>query len=413
MAEIVNMPRLGLNESSSLIGGWSVHEGDKVEKGDELFSIETDKSTMSVYAETSGIVLKIFYDDYDVVEVMTPVCVIGAPGEDISNIIPANQNLQQENIKNESTIEKTNKTQLPNTLIHPENSSNIPRLSPRAKKLADANGINTSGISASGAENRIIEADIIAAMATILQEAQQQAKQNSSPLGAYEGARIVKMSNTRRTIAKNMMSSLQNSAQLTSHITFNASKIQQYRAWLKLSPGDEKTISITDMILFATTKTLMQFDYMNAHLINDDEMIFFDDINLACAVDTDRGLMVPTIMKAQNLSLLQLSQKAKELAAKCRDGSILPEEMSSATFTVSNLGSLGIRDFTPILNSPQVGLLGIGCIDYAFKQTDEGMLYYPAGHLSLSYDHRAIDGAPSARFLKKLCDNLEHFDSLI
>lgn len=210
-----------------------------------------------------------------------------------------------------------------------------------------------------------------------------------------------------------MMHSLSSTAQLTSHMTYNASCIQRYREWLRLSPGDEKNITVTDMILFTAAKTLQQFDYMNAHMVSDKEIEYFEDINLGCAVDTERGLMVPTIRKAQTLSLVELSRKLKELAAKCRDGSIRPEEMSSATFTVSNLGGFGVTGFTPILNPPQVGILGIDAIDYAVKKTSEGILYYPAGHLSLTYDHRAVDGAPSARFLQALCRNLEQFDQLV
>jgi pyruvate dehydrogenase E2 component (dihydrolipoamide acetyltransferase) len=122
--------------------------------------------------------------------------------------------------------------------------------------------------------------------------------------------------------------------------------------------------------------------------------------------------MVPVIFDAQKMSLVEISLKTKELADKCRTGKIAPEEMSGATFTVSNLGGLGVTDFTPIINPPQVGILGIGTIDYAMKKTPEGMLYYPSGHLSLTFDHRAVDGAPAARFLKALCGNLENFNSI-
>lgn len=413
MAEVVNMPRLGLNEDTSVLGEWFVSEGDSVQNGSELFSIETDKSSMTVYSETNGTVLKRFYESYDVVPVMTPVCVIGQPGEDISGIQPADTGTEAApEQKPEAAPVPVPAAKAPALTAQPPAGG---FLSPRARKLTEANGIDASGLAASGAEGRIIEADVIRAMEAAPAPAAQTSSPAAGPLAPVHpgSSRIEKISTVRRTISKNMMHSLSSTAQLTSHMTYNASCIQRYREWLRLSPGDEKNITVTDMILFTAAKTLQQFDYMNAHMVSDKEIEYFEDINLGCAVDTERGLMVPTIRKAQTLSLVELSRKLKELAAKCRDGSIRPEEMSGATFTVSNLGGFGVTGFTPILNPPQVGILGIDAIDYVVKKTSEGILYYPAGHLSLTYDHRAVDGAPSARFLQALCRNLEQFDQLV
>ncbi|MBC5649204.1 dihydrolipoamide acetyltransferase family protein [Christensenella tenuis] len=419
MAEIVNMPRLGLNEDTSILGEWFVSENDSVAKGDALFSIETDKSSMDVYAETEGTVLKCFYEPYDVVPVMTPVCVIGQPGEDISNISPAKgaaETVEEAPVSVPAVPGGAGAAQKDFAASVPETA---PQgfLSPRARQLAEVNGVKVTGILPSGAEGRIIEADIIHAMQAVPEKENKPTdfgiEQPDTGLSDRKGSRIEKIPTIRRTIAKNMMDSLRNTAQLTNHMTYNASSIQRYREWLKLAPGDEKNITITDMILFATAKTLAQFNYMNAHMLNDAEMEYFDDVYLGCAVDTERGLMVPTVPKAQTLSLVELSRKVKELAAKCRGGSILPEEMIGATFTVSNLGGLGVTDFTPILNPPQIGILGVGNIEYAVKKTNEGILYYPAGHLSLTYDHRAVDGAPASRFLQAVCKNLEQFEQLI
>ncbi len=414
--EIVNMPRLSLNEDSSVIGEWLVKEGDKVQKGDGLFSIETDKSSMTVYAESSGVVLKCFYGDYDVVPVMTPVCVIGEPGEDVSKVTAADGAQEPTEAAITANEEKAEPAAMPEKKIaEPEQET---FLSPRAKKLAAENGVDTSGIIPSGAEGRILEADVILAMGKpVAADSKLSAVQEpvipQNQCEMKDGVREIKLSGIRRVIAKNMMHSLASTAQLTSHMSYNASKIQKYREWLKLSPGPEKGITITDMILYAVAKTLKDFDYMNAHMVSDEKLLYFEDVNLGCAVDTERGLMVPTIKKAQDLSLPQLSQRLKELAEKCRDGSILPDEMSAATFTVSNLGSFGVTGFTPILNPPQVGIIGIDAIGYAVKKTDEGLLYYPEGRLSLTYDHRAVDGAPSARFLRAVCKNLERFDELV
>ena len=165
--------------------------------------------------------------------------------------------------------------------------------------------------------------------------------------------------------------------------------------------------------MFATVKTLEQFTQINAHMVSDDEMVFFDHVNIGCAVDTEKGLVVPTVKNAQNMSLPEFSSALKSLIGKCKDGTITRDEMSEGTFTVSNVGSFGVTYFTPILNPPQIGILGVGTIDYAVKMTEEGLLYYPAGYLSLTYDHRAIDGAPAASFLKAVCDNLENIYGLV
>lgn len=414
MAEVVNMPRLGLNEDASVLGEWFVSEGDPVQNGDELFSIETDKSSMTVYSETGGTVLKRFYEPYDVVPVMTPVCVIGNPGEDISGIQPAKAGTEAEPVQEQRTVPVPPTTEASISAPAPASQTGG-FLSPRARRLAEANAVDASLLTASGAEGRVIEADVIRAMEAFPVPAAQAAPSvpEASAAVRTDDSRLEKTSPIRRAIAKNMVRSLSSTAQLTSHMTYNASCIQRYREWLKLSPGDEKNVTITDMVLFATAKALQQFNYMNAHMVSDEEIKYFDDINLGCAVDTERGLMVPTIQKTQELSLVELSRKLKELAAKCRDGSIRPEEMSGATFTVSNLGGFGVTGFTPILNPPQIGILGIGTIDYAVKKTNEGILYYPAGHLSLTYDHRAVDGAPSSKFLQAVCKNLEQFDQLV
>lgn len=426
MATVIIMPRLGLNEDENMLGEWFVSEGDVVQKGDPLFSIETDKSSMNIYAEEPGTVLKRLYKEYDIIPVMTPVCITGEPGEDISDIKPqaATQTeaptAQTHTEPRQSVSEaQTEKIGTP-AAVH---ASDEPQavFSPRAKALAQANGITIADVTASGAENRVLEEDVINAIKTQHEPVAQAAAPTPAPAPATGrptqpmavSGKPVRISNVRRVIAKNMMSSLLGTAQTTTQMRYNASKVQAYRAWLKASPGPEKNITLNDMVMFAAIKALEQYPAMNAHMVSDDEMVYFDHVNIACAVSTEKGLLVPTVKNAQSLDLLSLSTSLKTLVGKCRDGTIAPDEMSDATFTVSNVGSYGVTYFTPILNPPQVGILGVGTIDYAVRMTDEGMLYYPAGYLSLTYDHRAIDGAPAAEFLRAVCQNLEDFYSLV
>lgn len=392
----VIMPRLSLNDETCMLSEWYVSEGDKVAVGDRLFSIETDKSSMDVESEFEGVVLKTYYGNDEIVDVLTPVCVVGKEG----SAVPELEALLGAAAPAEEVKEEAPKAVSPAPKKEaPVVTTEWRGISPRAKKLAAEKGIKDfSRMTASGAENRILEEDVIRFIES----------------GAATGEkRVVKLPKIRKVIAKNMMNSLQSTAQLTMSSVFNASGIQACRERFKSEQGAMKGVTIGDLILFATARTLKEFPYMNAWMPSDDEAIEFADVNLGCAVDTERGLMVPTIMNAGNRSLLDISNDLKEMAGACRTGNISPDKLKEGTFTVSNLGAFGIRTFTPVLNPPQVGILGVGAIDYMMKKTKDGIVCYPGCSLSLTVDHRYVDGGPAARFLKKLCENLENIEALI
>jgi pyruvate dehydrogenase E2 component (dihydrolipoamide acetyltransferase) len=166
------------------------------------------------------------------------------------------------------------------------------------------------------------------------------------------------------------------------------------------------------MLLYAVAKTIKSHKDLNAHLI-DDTMYYFNNVNLGIAVDTDRGLMVPTLMGADKLSLGEISVKAKEIITASQNGTISPDLLKGATFTITNLGTLDIESFTPVINPPQTGILGVCTITQKVKEVDGSFVSYPSMGLSLTFDHRALDGAPAARFLKDLKINLENFGVLL
>lgn len=426
MADIVIMPRLSLNEETSLLSQWYVLEGDTVAAGDKLFSIETDKSTMDVDSEFAGTVLKRYYGDYSVVQVLTPVCVIGNPGERIPELEKAQGAEAGRTAKDAASPEEEAEGNVGGSSLPEANAGGLgggadarsfagsgaasgaeqasekKGVSPRARRVALQNGITEfQVIRPSGAENRIMEEDIIRFMA----EGRRPEVQEASG-----GRRTVKLPKIRRVIARNMLNSLQTTAQLTLNCTFDASGIQALRERFKQEQGERKKVTIGDMILYGVSRTLPEFPYMNAWMASDEEAVEFSEVNLGVAVDTERGLMVPTIMGADRKGLKEISEELKGLAAECRQGSIAPDKLKKATFTVTNLGAYGVSSFTPVLNPPQVGILGVGAIEYAAKKTEKGLLWYPACSLSLTIDHRYVDGGPAARFLKKLCENLENIE---
>ena len=161
------------------------------------------------------------------------------------------------------------------------------------------------------------------------------------------------------------------------------------------------------------SRTLAKHPDLNALMLDDNNIRLFKHVHLGVAVDTPRGLMVPTIFNADTKSLLEISKEVKVLAAACREGNISPDKLAGGTFTVSNLGNMGVESFTPVINPPQTGILGVDTITRRIKEVDGEDVTYPAMGLSLTFDHRALDGAPAAKFLKELCFALENFDLLL
>lgn len=269
--------------------------------------------------------------------------------------------------------------------------------SPRARALAKAKGIDIALVPALSFGKRVTEADVQKYVPAEI--AAQPAPRVVFEDFAME-TQSVKLSRMRQVIAKNMMRSLTSSAQLTVHRSIDATKMmEKHKA--------NKAISYNGMILKACSIALNDFRYLNANLDDGDTITLFGEKNIGFACDTERGLVVPVVKNVETKTEQQISQEMKELASQCHDGTIKPAQMAGATFTVTTLGSQGIEYFTPILNYPQTGILGVGAITQRVRKTAFGMEVYPAITVSLTFDHRAIDGAPAALFVKRLAEILE------
>ena len=285
-------------------------------------------------------------------------------------------------------------------------------ISPRAAKLAESAGVNVSLATGTGPNGRIIERDIRKLMDN--PAAYVSASAPAAVAAPAEEYKDVKFSGIRRAISKSMTTSLHSMAQLTHNTSFDATAILNYRKALKAAGGEYAGITLGDIVLYAVSRTLLNHPDLNANMLDDNSIRLFNHVNLGVAVDTPRGLMVPTIFHADEMSLLEISQAVKALAAECRDGAISPDKLSGGSFTVSNLGNLGVESFTPVINPPQTGILGVcGTIDRVRKGADGSIELYPAMGLSLTYDHRAVDGTPAAKFQKELAFNLENFTVLL
>ncbi|HLF35445.1 MAG TPA: dihydrolipoamide acetyltransferase family protein [Cyclobacteriaceae bacterium] len=435
MATPVIMPRQGQSVESCLFSSWHVEKGSMVKKGDLLFTYETDKATFDAEAPEDGILLETFAATGDLVPVLQNIGVIGQEGESYAGLIPgaATQAGGSEQSNPESSRE-INIAEQPGNHELPEGRISI---SPRARKAAKKLRVNPTVVSGSGPGGRIVEKDILRA-ASSLPKATPLAKSMAfsdkvalpkagsgsggkitvADLKGKSGKQVLKdyeempLSNIRKIIARNMQASLQNTAQLTLHSSADASAILELRKKYKkiqegsMSPG----ITINDLVCYAVVKSLKIHPYMNSHFLGE-SVRFFNAVHLGFAVDTPRGLMVPTVFHADTLSLQEFSDRIKDLASRANKGNIDPELLSGATFSVTNLGALGVEMFTPVLNPPQVGILGINAIRFRPEDSGNGVMeFIPAIGLSLTFDHRAVDGAPAAIFLKEVAQRITNFE---
>ena len=419
MAEAVLMPKQGQSVESCIITQWYKKKGDKIEEGDLLFAYETDKAAFEEEAASSGILLEVFYGEGDEVPVLSNVAIIGEQGEDISSFTAGIAQKAGTEVE-----EKPESVEAPGSQSTGESGKKEDRvrISPRARNMASEHGVNLSGLSGSGPNGRIIARDIEKYLES-KPEQQKASKtaQPSAPVYEYpafsdegEDSTTTPLSNIRKIIARNMHASLQSSAQLTHHLSADARKLLALRKEVKKRSETENlpNITLNDMVCYAVVQTLLKRPDINAQFLGD-RIRNFNKVHLGIAVDTERGLMVPVLRNADDLSLRGLSSNLKNLAQACRTGKVDPELLKSeaGSFTVSNLGAYGIEMFTPVLNLPQAGILGVNTITYRPSDLGDGSIgFIPVIGLSLTYDHRAIDGAPASSFLKELKDQIENFN---
>ena len=212
-----------------------------------------------------------------------------------------------------------------------------------------------------------------------------------------------------------MMKSLSTMAQLTHYHTFDATALLALRKQIKAN-GEAMgmpNITLNDMVLFAVSRIILHHPDLNAIMPEENVLRKYSHVHLGMAVDTPKGLFVPTIFNADQMSLAEISVEAKRLAKICQEGKATPDMLAGATFTVSNVGSLGVEMFTPIVNPPQVGILGVCGTTTRIKEVNGEIKPYQAMGLCLTYDHRAVDGSPASRFVKELCNALENFPLLM
>ena len=436
------MPKQGQSVESCILTELKKRKGDKVAVGDILFAYETDKASFEEESKFEGTVLEVFFNEGDEVTVLSNVMVIGQPGESIEQFVHSTQSDEPQAVQSAPIVEQSVESAAAGVTVNSTVAVNAScGVSPRARALAQKSGIVLSNIAGTGPNGRIIERDVIAAIegsakmtplakAIALQTGAVAPQRGSGLNGtargvdmveakgavaAAEDSQIKPLSNMRKIIAKAMHASLQNSAQLTHHLSADARRIMELRKAAKKAAEEGRlavNITLNDLVCFAVIKALQKFPNVNSHFLGD-SMRLFSKVHLALAVDTERGLMVPVVKCADELTIVQLAERLKEVAAACKRGSIDPDLLSSeaASFTVSNLGNYGVEMFTPVINLPQSAILGVNTIVPRPKDIGGGVYaFVPHIGLSLTYDHRALDGGEATRFLKQIAIEIETLD---
>jgi pyruvate dehydrogenase E2 component (dihydrolipoamide acetyltransferase) len=415
MAIAVIMPKQGQSVESCIITKWFRKKGESVSTGDILFSYETDKAAFDLESPGDGILLDVFFGEGDEVPVLVNVAVIGQSGEATAPFNPDQSAPKASDApatpasvpgKAPDVIEASaEEKDLNKVLAIPTGKI---RISPRAKRLAESKGLNFTNLLGSGPNGRIVSNDIEKALSVITIP---QTKITETSTSEYTERPL---SNVRKLIAKAMHSSLQNSAQLTHHMSADVRFLLEARQKIKseISSGTRhQDITLNDMICWCVIKALKKFPEANSHFL-DDRIKTFHKVHLAIAVDTQRGLMVPALKDASEMDLVILSKELKSIADACKKGSISPEliQSTAATFTVSNLGNYGVEMFTPVINLPQTAILGVCTIINRPANMGNNIFgFVPYIGLSLTYDHRAIDGGPATLFLREIKEQIEAF----
>jgi len=441
MATVVVMPKQGQTVESCVIAAWKKQKGDQVAEGEVLCEVETDKALVEVISPASGMLLDLFFQEGADVLVLTNIAAIGEPGEDVSSFRPDGAVGDAAGIGETSAVAigQPEATTAPVAAVVP--AATLPggraAISPRARNLAEKKDLDFASLPGTGPGGRIIERDVQAVLAQrskmtpLAKTMVAKGDFGAPPQGSGVGGRVtskdliptaaapalademeaIPLKGVRRVIAGRMLESVQTTAQLTLNVSADARALLAYRQRLKASDevlGVQK-ITINDLILLAVSRTLPLYPEVNA-LFMDNTIYQYKNVHLAVAVDTPRGLVVPVMRHAHTLSLKQISEQAKRLANGAMDGSVSPDALTGGTFTVTNLGSLGIESFTPILNPPQVAILGVGNINLKPVEVGGKVEFIPHLGLSLTINHQVVDGAPAARFLQTLSQRLAAID---
>ena len=438
MAKVVVMPKLGLTMTEGTVSKWLKKVGDAVSEGEPLFEVETDKLTNTIEASASGVLRHLFVEEGVTVPVLEKVAVIAAADEDIAGLLggaaPA-----------PAAAAAPAPAAAPAASPAEKKAGGRVIASPAAKKLAKEKGIDLTLVTGTGPNGRITEDDVKnytpAPAAPAAPAAEEVPKVKASPLAAAVAAdlgldlekigakdrilaedilrylestrekaevapkeELVPMNGMRKAIAKNMLNSHMTSPTVTANLSVDMSAMKAYREQLK---AKEIKVSYTDLLVKFVAKALTEYPLLNCS-VEDNKIRYKHYVNMGVAVALDNGLVVPNVTDADKKSLTEISAEIKELAKLAREGGLPMEKLRGGTFTITNLGMYGIESFTPIINQPEVAILGVTTMEDRAVVRGGEIVIRPMMTLSLTFDHRVVDGSVAAEFLQRVKNLLEN-----
>ena len=420
MAHEVLMPQLGLTMEEGTVSQWIKHEGDEVKVGDVILEITTDKLTNEVASEFEGVLLKIVAQEGEDIPVKGLLAYIGQPGEAVGGAAPAAAPAAPAAVE-AAPVAAPAAAPAP---VAAANGARI-RISPLARKTAAKLGVDYTNIVGTGTSGRIRQADILAAAeaqknapAPVAEAAPAPAAApaakpaaKSAGLELMEGDTVVKLAGMRKVVSERMWASHNEIPPVTQNIKVDVTELMKFRKMLLAETG--KKYSVNDLVLKATAKCLRAHPEMLVSM-DGNQIIQRAHVNLGMAVALDAGLIVPVIRDADKMGLDELAAAAKDLATRAKENKLGADEYKGSTFSVSNLGMFGIETFTPIINQPDAAILGVCAIQDELALDDEGnVVKKQVMRLSVTLDHRLLDGAVVAKFQMDLRDLLQNPMSIL
>ena len=411
MSSQVTLPRLGQGMESGTIVRWLKSEGEKVEKGDPLYELDTEKVTQEVEADSSGVLLKILAGEGEEIEVGKPIAVIGEEGEEVTEAKaeaeePTEVTEEEPAEEGEPAPEREEERErgrgtAPEGPTEPEQRDNGGRVkaSPLARRIAKERGIDLAQLRGTGPEGRIVAEDVERVGASPAKEAP-----TAAPLSGE--VETVKLNQMRKTIARRMTEAWQAPAFQISMTADMSASIRLREALLERVEEGGVRPTYSDILTKVVALALMRHRDMNAHFAGD-EVRLFPTANIGIAVAIPHGLVVPVIPSCEAKSIPEIAAARGDVVARTRAGKLKTEDLENGTFTISNLGMYGVERFTAVLNPPQAGILAVGAIEERPVVVEGDLEIQPRMDLTLTVDHRSVDGATASEFLRTVKSFLE------
>ena len=413
MAQLIVMPKLSDTMEEGAVANWLKKEGESIDEGQDLVEIETDKATMAYASSAEGVVLKILLEPKKTAPLGAPLCVIGNKGEvfNLEEMLakaggsksPASAPAAKPAVA-PTTVAKPNVAAAPQkssgqaAVVEPLAQGRV-KASPLAKKIAADRGINLSAVAGSGPSGRVVVRDLegvasgAAAVSRVLRSGEDRTIPNSM---------------MRKTIAKRLLAGKNEAPHFYLTVSADMTRMNEWRA--RLNKDSEKTgvkVSVNDLVIMAVARALRKHPEINSSW-QGESIIEFGNVHVAMAVALPTGLVTPVIRHTDQLSIKEIAQMSRDLAVRAKDGKLGNEDYAGGTFTISNLGMFGIEEFTAIINPPQAAILAVGATIASPSVDQKGQLVVqPRMKMTMSCDHRVIDGAMGAQFLQTLVSYLE------